>query len=101
MIATGFLATECPSCDGSGAVPENHGQGLVEWLGCPDCHATGWVVHSDVPAISIQHLNSIMSKMHRDTTGWEDDHFFNQAEGWNDALRSISYNIDADFDEAR
>lgn len=32
---------ECPPCEGSGIVYENHGQGMVEALGCPDCQATG------------------------------------------------------------
>lgn len=31
----------CESCEGSGAFREDHGQGMVELLGCPDCEATG------------------------------------------------------------
>ncbi len=35
---------DCPSCDGSGVHVEDHGQGMHESLGCPDCRATGKVV---------------------------------------------------------
>lgn len=31
------LVALCRTCDGSGVVPEDHGQGMTEWLGCPDC----------------------------------------------------------------
>ena len=35
-------AKQCPTCRGSGVVPEDHHfQGLVEMLGCPDCRGTG------------------------------------------------------------
>lgn len=32
---------KCEVCEGGGVVPENHGQGMVEWLGCQDCQGTG------------------------------------------------------------
>jgi len=34
-------AKKCPSCEGSGKVPEDHQPGLTEWLGCRDCGASG------------------------------------------------------------
>lgn len=34
---------QCEGCEGSGVVYENHGQGQVEALGCPDCEGTGKV----------------------------------------------------------
>lgn len=40
---------QCESCQGSGRVPEYHGQGNTEWLGCPDCEGTGKVRRIDVP----------------------------------------------------
>lgn len=39
----------CVHCEGSGIVEENHGQGLFEALGCPDCQATGFA--APVPAL--------------------------------------------------
>lgn len=35
------VARWCEECGGSGLVPEDHGQGMVEYLGCPDCMGTG------------------------------------------------------------
>lgn len=32
---------QCETCSGSGATPEDHGAGMVEYLGCQDCAATG------------------------------------------------------------
>lgn len=32
----------CPTCAGSGVFYEQHEQGMVEQLGCPDCEATGY-----------------------------------------------------------
>ena len=37
------LFVKCRFCEGSGTVPEDHGQGMTEWLGCPDCQAAGFV----------------------------------------------------------
>lgn len=31
----------CPTCDGSGLTPEDHGAGRVEMLGCQDCRGIG------------------------------------------------------------
>jgi hypothetical protein len=31
----------CRFCTGTGRIPEDHGNGLVEWLGCPDCSGSG------------------------------------------------------------
>ena len=39
---------ECPECLGTGTVAEDHGLGMVEWLGCPDCQATGYVPADEV-----------------------------------------------------
>ena len=36
-----LLTDPCESCEGSGCIEENHGQGQVEYLGCPDCQTTG------------------------------------------------------------
>lgn len=38
----------CRYCDGSGAVPEDHGQGRVEMLGCQGCRGEG-SVHRPYP----------------------------------------------------
>lgn len=34
---------ECPTCDGSGIHYEDHGQGMIEQLGCHDCSGVGFV----------------------------------------------------------
>lgn len=31
------LTIPCPDCEGSGVVPQDHGGGMVEHLGCPSC----------------------------------------------------------------
>lgn len=35
------MGTRCPACGGSGLQPEDHGMGMVEYLGCTCCEATG------------------------------------------------------------
>jgi hypothetical protein len=39
--ATGWERPLCATCEGSGVVPEEHGPGLTEYLGCQDCRGTG------------------------------------------------------------
>ena len=52
---TGFLATECPSCDGTGDIVVKRGLEQLPWrYDCDDCRSTGWVIHDDTPAISIE-----------------------------------------------
>lgn len=41
----------CETCEGSGMVPEYHGQGMTEWLGCHDCHGTGAVDDDGPPEL--------------------------------------------------
>lgn len=38
---------QCPTCDGSGEVTEDHGNGAVEVLGCPGCGGKGRIVVKD------------------------------------------------------
>jgi DnaJ-class molecular chaperone len=37
------VKVNCRFCEGSGITFEEHGYGLVEMLGCPDCQGTGKV----------------------------------------------------------
>lgn len=41
LFGRGGFTITCPTCEGSGIYHEDHGQGMVERLGCPDCAATG------------------------------------------------------------
>jgi hypothetical protein len=41
--ASPMMTVPCGACEGSGMVPEYHGQGITEMLGCPACQATGKV----------------------------------------------------------
>lgn len=47
----------CPTCEGTGIVPEDHGNGAVEQLGCQDCQGTGgWLATKGAPAGALDQL---------------------------------------------
>ena len=59
---TGFLATECPSCGGSGDITWLQGmEQLRRSAPCDECSGTGFLVDRYLPAISLVRLNEIVT----------------------------------------
>lgn len=59
MIAqtTGFLATECPACQGNGRISWKQGMEQLSYSAdCDDCRGTGWQVDIDTPAIAVDRV---------------------------------------------
>lgn len=94
---TGFLATECSSCDGTGDIVVKRGLEQLPWrYDCDDCRSTGWVIHSDTPAISVSGvLNIIDERSGGGAIGGE----FKQ--GWVAAKNHIKSHVEGAFEEAR
>jgi len=58
---TGFLATECPACQGNGRISWLQGMEQLSYSAdCDDCRGTGWEVEYDddgpIPAIAIDRV---------------------------------------------
>jgi hypothetical protein len=99
---TGFLATECPSCDGTGDIVVKRGLEQLPWrYDCDDCRSTGWVIHEDTPALSVPRLHAMLGEMERHVGEPGDEWFNNQLAGWNDALKTLGKWVQEDFEEAR
>ena len=70
----------CGTCEGSGITPEDHGQGMIEYLGCQDCMALGQfkMVPVDGVVLSRQPCNNCegTGTVHKDKPGIRDDYPF-------------------------
>lgn len=94
---TGFLATECPSCDGTGDIVVKRGLEQLPWrYDCDDCRSTGWVIHEDTPAISIP---SVLRIIDEQSGGGAIGGDFRR--GWVAAKAHIKERIQGNFEEAR
>jgi DnaJ-class molecular chaperone len=89
---TGFLATECPSCEGSGDITWLQGMEQLRYSApCDDCSGTGWIVDADAPAISIEHVTALADGIRKFAIG----------QNGHEILDDLIQQINDEFQEAR